>query len=948
MKRILTLFVAITTVFVLNAQTVSGVSCSVSPTTFEETQSITVTFTNVNESSGGFNSTDLYLWAWTKDVNGGDMTSYPNNGDWSSSSAASKLTRVSAGTYQMTLTPNTYFGVTGIGKVGFLIKTQNGGKQSSDFLFNVGSFQLTLISPTENVYNLYYGGTSLSISATNTGGNATYALSANGTIINTQTTSSYSYTDVINESRNYQLDVTLGGVTKTKKFYAIKRPTVVSETIPTGMENGINYDSSDPTKATLVLDAPQKDFVIVVGSFSNWLPNDAYVMKKDATAGSTKFWITLTGLTPQQIYTFQYFTVATSTSKLVRVADPFSTLVLSPDDDPWINSDSMIYPNLPEYPSGQMYDVSVLQTGKAPYNWQVTNFAKPAKEDLVIYELLVRDFQTGKSWQSLIDNFDYFKNLKINAIELMPVMEFEGNNSWGYNPVFHLALDKAYGTPEKFKEFIDLCHQNGIAIILDVALNHAFDRSPLQRMWNTSTDGGYGDVASGNPYFNQTAKHAYNVGYDFNASARTQYYVKRVVKQWIEEFKVDGFRWDLTKGFTQSCTANDETCTNAYQADRVQLVKQYTDYQLLYDPSSYAIVEHLGVGGSATEEAIWANYEDGIMPWAKVCDPMDQVAMGYSENSNFSGFYRSDYNKLRAVGYSESHDEERVAYKALANGNSYGEYDIKTPVNYLKRMEAIGAVSLLIPGPKMIWQFEELGYDKSIHTCSNGVIGSDCRTDPKPSAFSLGYFTDTNRKNIYDTWAKLIDLKKNNNLFKTQTFNLQVANSDLLPRIYLWTSSVNTTDLSYSIIVANFTLSTTAVTPYFPWTGNWYNLMDNSVYNVSDVNQTITLAPGEFRVFGNNQKTLSTEDTPTKLENNLELKVAPNPIVNKIANVIYSAKGATNLSLSVISLDGKTVSSVKLPSNEGNYELPLNFPTGTYIILMNSDKGNKSTKVILK
>jgi 1,4-alpha-glucan branching enzyme len=90
---------------------------------------------------------------------------------------------------------------------------------------------------------------------------------------------------------------------------------------------------------------------------------------------------------------------------------------------------------------------------------------KPAKENLVVYELLVRDFDANRSYQDLINKIDYFKNLKINAIELMPVMEFEGNESWGYP--FHMALDK-FMVLHKLKEFIDLCHQNGIAVILDV------------------------------------------------------------------------------------------------------------------------------------------------------------------------------------------------------------------------------------------------------------------------------------------------------------------------------------------------------------------------------------------------------------------------------------------------------------------------------------------------
>jgi 1,4-alpha-glucan branching enzyme len=106
---------------------------------------------------------------------------------------------------------------------------------------------------------------------------------------------------------------------------------------------------------------------------------------------------------------------------------------------------------------------------------------KPEKDKLVVYELLVRDFDAGRNYQSIIDRIDYFKNLKINAIELLPVMEFEGNESWGYNTSFHMALDKFYGSSSKLKEMIDVCHQNGI-VILDVALNHAFGRNPMVRM----------------------------------------------------------------------------------------------------------------------------------------------------------------------------------------------------------------------------------------------------------------------------------------------------------------------------------------------------------------------------------------------------------------------------------------------------------------------------------
>ena len=91
------------------------------------------------------------------------------------------------------------------------------------------------------------------------------------------------------------------------------------------------------------------------------------------------------------------------------------------------------------------FSVGVLQPGADEYNLNVTNYERPEIKDLVIYELL-RDFLSKHSYQTLIDTLDYLDRLGVTAIELMPVNEFEGNLSWGYNPAFHIALDKYYGT----------------------------------------------------------------------------------------------------------------------------------------------------------------------------------------------------------------------------------------------------------------------------------------------------------------------------------------------------------------------------------------------------------------------------------------------------------------------------------------------------------------------
>jgi len=862
------------------------VTYSISPASFEETTSITITINgnSVDESAWGVTGNALYMWAWAFDIDDTTQKGTPLNGTWDASNEASKFT-YNAGndTYTKTFVPTTYYNTTNIGKIGFLIKAKDGtgDKKSQDILAEVGAFQVNLTSPAQNSISILASGGSLSIAATNTNGVASYNLKSNGTSINTNaSTSSYSYNHTnITSNQNYELEVTQGATTITKKFTVVVNPNTVSETIPAGMAEGINYNPTDPTKATLVLDAPLKDFVYVAGSFNNWQPGTTYAMKKDATSGSTKFWLELTGLVSGTKYTYQYWvgetTPIANSPALVKTADPYSTLVLSPYDDAGIPAST--YPNMPVYPAGQNYEVTLLQTGQTPYAWSTatTSFVKPEKDKLVVYEVLVRDFDANRNFQDLINRINYFKNLKVNAIELMPVMEFEGNESWGYNTSFHMALDKFYGPSNKLKEFIDLCHQNGIAVILDVALNHAFGRNPMVRMWMNDPDGdGFGSPTAENPYFNTVAKHSYSVGEDFNhSSTYTKNYVKRVIKQWIQEYKIDGFRWDLTKGFTQNCTASDETCTNSYQQDRVDILKEYADASWALDPTHYTIFEHLG---SDNEEKEWANYRisetpsKGVMMWGKMTDNYNQLSMGYNSSNDISRMYALNHTGFignRVMGYAESHDEERLMYKNLQYGNTTNaSHNVKNLNVALSRMSAIGAVSLLVPGPKMIWHFGDLGWEYSIYTCTDGTVNDnsatitgDCKLSTKPQPqWTNNWLGNDSRNKIYYDWARMIGLKTTEAVFSGVA--TIPATTTLTPNIKITNSSLASTALKDVLIIANFDVTAKNIATGFQYTGAWYNLMDNTPYNVTDVNATIMLQPGEFRIYGNKATTLANKE----------------------------------------------------------------------------------------
>lgn len=608
--------------------------------------------------------------------------------------------------------------------------------------------------------------------------------------------------------------------------------------LPAGTQDGINYESGD-TSAVLVLYAPGKKYAFAIGDFSDWAAKAKYQM--NITPDSKRFWIRLTGLKAGTEYAYQYFIDGN-----LKIADAYCEKVLDPWNDPYISS--TIYPGLKAYPTGKTSGVvSVLQTKKSAYNWQVTNFKRPDKRNLMIYELLVRDFSEKKSWQGVMDSLPYLKKLGINAIEVMPFNEFEGNNSWGYNPSFYFAPDKAYGTETAVKTFIDQCHLNGIAVIMDVAFNHSYFLSPMvQEYWDTANS----RPAANNPWFNPTPKHPYNVGYDMNhESQATIDLVNRFIKHWLINYKIDGFRWDLSKGFTQknSCTTTncdtgpEVAAWSAYDASRIVIWKRYYDFMQTASAGSYCILEHLG---DNTEEKELANY--GMMPWGNLNYSYTQATEGKSGGWDFSWGLASarGYSSQSLVTYQESHDEERLMYSNKTDGNSSGSYNVKSIPTGLSRCGMATAFWATQPGPKMLYQFDELGYDYSINTCEDLSLSTGCRTSPKPVKWD--YYQDVNRRALYNVYSNLLALRNKSNYLGTFTagtvnYNLQNA--------VKWQNIIS--DSLRIMVYGNFDVvpQTTFVT--FPNTGTWYNFLGEGQINVTSTAWSVTLQPGEYYVYTN-------------------------------------------------------------------------------------------------
>lgn len=705
-------------------------------------------------------------------------------------------------------------------------------------------------------------------------------------------------------------------------FEAFVPDEVVHETMPAGAGYGININSDN--SVTFVFydkdnNGASHDYCYVVGDWNNWERNSGSAMKRDDSAGC--WWTTVSGFDPDKEYRFQYRLGWLGSD--IRVSDPYSRVVYDQWNDKYISW-------APEFPQGAKALVSAFKINEETYSWKVDDFKIADRNNLIIYEMHFRDFSATSDIAGAEKYLDYIANLGVNAVELMPVQEFDGNDSWGYNPNHWFALDKAYGRREDYKRFIDGCHERGLAVIVDVVYNHATGSHPWAKLW---WDSSASCTAENNPWFNMAPMHPYNVYHDMNhENDMVRQTVKESLGFLLEEYKVDGFRFDLTKGFTQKMTDPNVSEWGHYDQSRVDILEDYADYIWSVNKDAAVIFEHLS---DWDEEKVLA--EHGIQLWRNVNGEYRNAMKGNGNltnmwsNSPFGGY----------VGYMESHDEERLCYgvtpsetpsdvswgicgtltswgenpdiamsadgpffvarnvsftasdlfkirgnstwndaynygaatkgyklplnKAyeLSSGSSSkdmaapaaGSYDVyfcpdvktiwvmetgtrpQEPsigdnsdilAKAMRRAECCAAFFLTVPGPKMIWQFGELGYDYSIDF--NDRVGR------KPVVTDR-YFAQPERRALYDTYASLLKFRKDNPEFFASSAS------------FSWNPTAATKTITCSAggrsfhVVGNFANS--AVTYTMP-AGTWKDYQTGET-----VGSSLTLQSAEYRLFVN-------------------------------------------------------------------------------------------------
>lgn len=828
----------------------------------ENSRDIVITFhaDEGNKGLAGLTEKDAVYAHTGVILKGSDQWMYAPS--WTVNQDKYKMTYVSPDTWSLTIPEiSTYYGVKEgevVERLAFVFRNSNGSKEGKtasggDIFVNVyPADELSLVITPSVEPGVLSEATTVHFTV-NTTSEADIALFANDKELTSAKNTdnlAYDYNIDAMGTTTIKATATAGGKTIESSLVYVRPNAPMAKEYPGGKPQMGAVRAADGT-TYFCLAAPGKEKANIVGSWNGYIPSaDTYYQDYE---GNRYFWWSVDGLKENTDYIY-YYIVDTAT----KVGDPYARLILDPSNDKYIPES--VFPDMPAYPSAYVtgnVPVAVYNSGADTYDWKIKDFKGVDKDRLVIYELLIRDF-TGTEGQAkgngtlagVMEKLDYLQSLGINAIELLPIMEFNGNNSWGYNPNFYFAPDKAYGTPDDYRRLIDAAHERGMAVILDVVFNQTDGLHPWYKMY----------PASKNPFYNASAPHSYSVLNDWKQeNPLVQQQFKDVLRYWLEAYNVDGFRFDLVKGLgdddsygatynasTNKYTGVTEAKTNAYNASRVARMKELHAAMMEVNPDAYFINENLA--GAKEENEMAA---DGELNWANINNASCQFAMGWPEGCQLNRFYSISDSRTKGstVSYAESHDEERMAFKI----NKWGATGVKGDTEIaMRRLGSVAAIMLMTPGSHMIWQFQEFGADESTKkTDSAGNPTGENNTNPKKVIWS--YLDNPDRAALHNTYAALNGIRNDNpGLFgnnATATMKCNSVSSSKWGSGFTISLSDGAKEL-YCVVNPEVTSEMKIAVPFKNDASAYHLVLASPSTTPSLSGSEVALAPGAFAIYG--------------------------------------------------------------------------------------------------
>ena len=714
---------------------------------------------------------------------------------------------------------------------------------------------------------------------------------------------------------SYLIEATIDGNTQTA--YSQSAIEIESEPLPAEVGLGPNWINN---QMTIVVYAPSQPVMqlIISEAGSEGSASDAIVMKK-ATDLEHTWWLELD--LPNGQYDYEYLLLDGN-----RIPDPFSRRLE--------NNRTRI-----EIGPGGISTADDFQ-------WQSNGYIRPAMDTLVIYELHIDDYAARGNGQGkfehITEKLDYIKSVGINAIELLPVTDFPGVHSWGYDPNLISAIESNYGTPEEFKVLIDQAHLRGIAVIMDIVWNHIRSSSPIWRIQPNYDLNPYIKLHNElNP--NETEGSWGMLDWD-HFNIHTVQYINKVNNIWLEEYNIDGFRYDATRMIGWNLSQPEYG------------IPSWTSAIAESHPNVYQIAEHLPVDpwliNNTSLTSSWHDsFHDRLLEHIHGANPntltlMNQVVRLY-EYFNSGSYYQ---NPTQAVKYMVSHDEQSFIQEMVVFNN----YSIEQARAKDKFYASILFTSQGIP---MVFQGQEFGLQTGWND-ENGNGDYEEKLEYRPIDWS--YLSTASAQMHLEHYMKLIQLrKKNPALYKGTFFDLWRYDPERVI-VYGYMDETIGSNNDQVVVIANFSNFTRTVydVPFLS-SGTWYNIIENNTsLTTNDGNYGVyTIPANTAHIYTNNLYSLGTESEP---ENVISQKfrinsIYPNPF-NPEINIDLFLENDGIVEISVFDILGKKV---RLLHNDlmaaGGHKIiwdgkgaeGLNVSSGLYFISFRTESSVLSRKISL-
>ena len=421
--------------------------------------------------------------------------------------------------------------------------------------------------------------------------------------------------------------------------------------------------------------APHADSVTVTGTFNDWSP-DANPMTHE---GDGYWYADLQNAAMGDEYRYH---IINGEQQLSRI-DPYARQVTN------------------SIGNGVVHDPE--------FDWELDDFRLRPINELVIYELHVGTFQSAADdvpdkFAEATKKLDHLQRLGVNVIEIMPLAEFAGDLSWGYNPACLFAIENSYGGPVAFKRFVQAAHRAGIGVILDIVYNH-FGPSDLN-LWQFD---GWSEAGQGGIYFynDWRAETPWGKTRPDYGRKEVRQFIRDNALMWLDEYHVDGLRFDMTV-YMRTVRADGDP--NGDLPDAWSLAQWINrDIEERF-PGRITIAEDLH-----NEDRMTQPIDQGgagfTAQWdARFVHPIRNAVITANDEDrsldSVRGAIAAHYNNdpYQRVIYSESHDE-------VANGSSRipSEIDSQDSNNWFaqKRSTLAAALVLTAPGIPMLFQGQE-------------------------------------------------------------------------------------------------------------------------------------------------------------------------------------------------------------------------------------------------